>query len=67
MVMLNGRLYDGKTLAETAGSKRPAPKFWWQRGRVALGARGSGLGARGSGLGGAEVVVSGFSRTQRLA
>ena len=30
MVMMNGRLYDGKTLAETAGSKRPAPKFWWQ-------------------------------------
>ena len=30
MVMMNGRLYDGKTLAETAGSRRPAPKFWWQ-------------------------------------
>ena len=30
MVMMNGRLYDGKTLAETAGSKRPAPKFWWR-------------------------------------
>jgi imidazolonepropionase-like amidohydrolase/Tol biopolymer transport system component len=30
MVMMNGRLYDGKTLAETAGSKRPAPTFWWQ-------------------------------------
>jgi imidazolonepropionase-like amidohydrolase len=30
MVMLNGRLYDGKTLVEMAGSKRPAPVFWWQ-------------------------------------
>jgi imidazolonepropionase-like amidohydrolase len=30
MVMMNGRLYDGRTLAEAAGSKRPAPKFWWQ-------------------------------------
>jgi imidazolonepropionase-like amidohydrolase len=29
MVMLNGRLYDGKTLAEMAGTKRPAPRFWW--------------------------------------
>jgi hypothetical protein len=30
MVMLNGRLYDGRTLAEMAGSKRAAPKFWWE-------------------------------------
>jgi imidazolonepropionase-like amidohydrolase/Tol biopolymer transport system component len=29
MVMMNGRLYDGKTLAEIAGAKRPAPRFWW--------------------------------------
>ena len=29
MVILNGRLYDGKTLAEMAGTKRPAPHFWW--------------------------------------
>src|SRR4029453_12791840 len=29
MVMMNGRLYDGKTLAEMAGAKRPAPRFWW--------------------------------------
>jgi len=30
MVMLNGRLYDGKTLAEIGGGKRAAPRFWWQ-------------------------------------
>ncbi len=29
MVMMNGRLYDGKTLAEVGATKRPAPKFWW--------------------------------------
>jgi len=29
MVMMNGRLYDGKTLAEIGSTKRPAPKFWW--------------------------------------
>jgi imidazolonepropionase-like amidohydrolase/Tol biopolymer transport system component len=29
MVMLNGRLYDGKTLAEIGATKRPAPRFWW--------------------------------------
>jgi imidazolonepropionase-like amidohydrolase/Tol biopolymer transport system component len=30
MVMLNGRLYDGKTLAEIGATKRPAPAFWWE-------------------------------------
>ena len=30
MVMMNGRLYDGKTLAEVAATKRPAPRFWWE-------------------------------------
>ncbi len=30
MVMMNGRLYDGKTLAESGTTKRPAPKFWWE-------------------------------------
>ncbi len=29
MVMMNGRLYDGKTLAEVGATKRPAPRFWW--------------------------------------
>ena len=29
MVMMNGRLYDGKTLGELAGSKRQGPRFWW--------------------------------------
>jgi imidazolonepropionase-like amidohydrolase len=30
MVMMNGRLYDGKTLAEIGATKRPPPRFWWQ-------------------------------------
>ena len=30
MVMMNGRLYDGKTLAEVGATKRPAPRFWWE-------------------------------------
>jgi imidazolonepropionase-like amidohydrolase/Tol biopolymer transport system component len=30
MVMMNGRLYDGKTLAEIGATKRPAPRFWWE-------------------------------------
>ena len=29
-VMVNGRLYDGKTLARVGAEKRDAPKFWWQ-------------------------------------
>jgi imidazolonepropionase-like amidohydrolase len=32
MVMLNGRLYDGKTLAEVGTESAPAPAFWWKRG-----------------------------------
>ena len=30
MVMMNGRLCNGKTLAEVAATKRPAPRFWWE-------------------------------------
>ncbi len=30
LVMMNGRLYDGKTLAEIGATKRPAPRFWWE-------------------------------------
>jgi imidazolonepropionase-like amidohydrolase len=30
MVMMNGRLYDGKTLAGIGATKRPAPRFWWE-------------------------------------
>jgi imidazolonepropionase-like amidohydrolase/Tol biopolymer transport system component len=30
MVMLNGRLYDGKTLNEIGNRQRQRPKFWWQ-------------------------------------
>jgi imidazolonepropionase-like amidohydrolase/Tol biopolymer transport system component len=30
MVMMNGRLYDGKTLAGVGATKRPAPRFWWE-------------------------------------
>ena len=29
MVMMNGRLFEGKTLAEVTGTKRSAPRFWW--------------------------------------
>ena len=30
MVMLNGRLYDAKTLDELGAARRPGPRFWWQ-------------------------------------
>lgn len=30
MVMMNGRLYDGKTLAEIGPTKRTSPRFWWE-------------------------------------
>jgi imidazolonepropionase-like amidohydrolase/Tol biopolymer transport system component len=30
MVMLNGRLYDGKTLNEIGNRPRERPKFWWE-------------------------------------
>ena len=30
MVMLNGRLYEGKTLNEIGNRQRQRPKFWWQ-------------------------------------
>jgi Tol biopolymer transport system component len=29
-VMINGRLHDGSTLAETYPRQRPAPRFYWQ-------------------------------------
>ena len=29
MVMLNGRLYDAKTLDEIGNRPRPHPAFWW--------------------------------------
>lgn len=31
MVMLNGRLYDAKTLNEVAPQTRARPPFWWER------------------------------------
>jgi imidazolonepropionase-like amidohydrolase len=31
MVMLNGRLFDGKSLAEVGTEAAAAPVFWWQR------------------------------------
>ena len=31
MVMLNGRLYEGKTLNETGPAPRPRLPFWWER------------------------------------
>lgn len=31
MVMVNGRLFDGATMAEIGGRQRPAPTFFWQR------------------------------------
>jgi imidazolonepropionase-like amidohydrolase/Tol biopolymer transport system component len=31
MVMLNGRLYEGKTLNEVGSRPQPRPKFWWER------------------------------------
>lgn len=30
-VMVNGRLFDGETMAEIGGRQRPAPTFYWQR------------------------------------
>jgi imidazolonepropionase-like amidohydrolase/Tol biopolymer transport system component len=30
MVMLNGRLYDGRTLNEVGNHPRERPKFWWE-------------------------------------
>ena len=34
MVMLNGRLYDAKTLARVGAEKGEAPTFWWNRQRL---------------------------------
>jgi imidazolonepropionase-like amidohydrolase len=31
MVMMNGRLYDGKTLNEVGPRPRPRPSLWWER------------------------------------
>jgi imidazolonepropionase-like amidohydrolase len=31
MVMMNGRLYDGKTLNEVGPRPRPRPTLWWER------------------------------------
>jgi imidazolonepropionase-like amidohydrolase len=31
MVMLNGRLYDARTMEEIGNHPRPAPRFYWQR------------------------------------
>jgi imidazolonepropionase-like amidohydrolase len=31
LVMLNGRLYEGKTLNEVGHRPRPRAKFWWER------------------------------------
>jgi hypothetical protein len=31
MVMLNGRLYDAKTLNEIGNHPRERMKFWWER------------------------------------
>jgi imidazolonepropionase-like amidohydrolase len=33
MVMMNGRLYEGKTLNEIGNHPRPRRPFWWERGR----------------------------------
>jgi imidazolonepropionase-like amidohydrolase/Tol biopolymer transport system component len=32
MVMMNGRLYDGKTLNEIGNQPRTRPQLWWERG-----------------------------------
>jgi imidazolonepropionase-like amidohydrolase len=32
MVMMNGRLYEGKTLNEIGNQPRPRPQLWWERG-----------------------------------
>ncbi|MFB9068837.1 amidohydrolase family protein [Pseudofulvimonas gallinarii] len=43
-VMVNGRLFDGGTMAEIGGRQRPAPTFYWQRhGAAAATAAGIGL------------------------
>ena len=43
-VMVNGRLFDGETMAEIGGRQRPAPTFYWQRhGAAAATAAGIGL------------------------
>jgi imidazolonepropionase-like amidohydrolase/Tol biopolymer transport system component len=34
MVMLNGRLYDGRTLDELGGHPKAGPRFWWETGRI---------------------------------
>lgn len=31
MVMLNGRLYDAKTLNEIGNRQKERPKLWWER------------------------------------
>jgi imidazolonepropionase-like amidohydrolase len=31
LVVLNGRVYEGKTLNEAGPRPRPRPKFWWER------------------------------------
>ncbi|MBI4543768.1 MAG: amidohydrolase family protein, partial [Gemmatimonadetes bacterium] len=31
LVMLNGRLYDARTLAELAPTPRSRPLLWWER------------------------------------
>jgi imidazolonepropionase-like amidohydrolase len=31
LVMLNGRVYEGKTLNEVGHRPRSRPKFWWER------------------------------------
>jgi imidazolonepropionase-like amidohydrolase len=33
MVMLNGRLYDARTLDEIGSRKKPGPRFWWESDR----------------------------------
>ncbi len=43
-VMVNGRLFDGETMAEIGGKQRPAPSFYWQKhGAAAATAAGLGL------------------------
>ena len=31
MIMLNGRLYEAKTLNEIGNHPRPRKPFWWER------------------------------------
>ncbi|MCK9488870.1 MAG: amidohydrolase family protein [Xanthomonadales bacterium] len=43
-VMVNGRLFDGQTMAEIGGRQSPAPQFYWQKhGAAAATAAGLGL------------------------